>query len=72
MDTPFRGQASDIGLEVANMTVLNDMMESEFMKMTGWTVEKVLADMKYDFYLSSDESAKYGLIDKVLFPATRK
>jgi Protease subunit of ATP-dependent Clp proteases len=72
MDVPFRGQASDIGLEVANMKVMNDKMEKELMKMTGQTAEKVLGDMKRDFYLSSDEAVRYGLIDKVLLPAKKK
>lgn len=72
MDSPFRGQASDIGLEVANMKVMNDKMEKELMKMTGQSSEKVLADMKRDFYLSSDEAVMYGLIDKVLLPAKKK
>ncbi|GFH53264.1 CLP_protease-domain-containing protein [Chaetoceros tenuissimus] len=72
METPFQGQASDIGLEVANMKKMNDKMEVELMKMTGQTSEKVLADMKRDFYLSSDEAVRYGLIDKVLLPAKKK
>lgn len=72
MDRPFQGQASDIGLEVANMKVMNDKMERELMKMTGQTSERVLADMKRDFYLSSEEAVRYGLIDKVLLPARKK
>ncbi len=72
MDRPFQGQASDIGLEVANMKIMNDKMERELMKMTGQTSERVLADMKRDFYLSSDEAVRYGLIDKVLLPAKKK
>jgi hypothetical protein len=28
--------------------------------------------MKRDFYLSSDEAVRYGLIDKVLLPARKK
>lgn len=72
MDQPFQGQASDIGLEVANMKVMNDKVEKELMKMTGQTSEKVLTDMKRDFYLSSDEAVRYGLIDKVLLPAKKK
>lgn len=72
MDQPFQGQASDIGLEVANMKIMNDKMEKELSKMTGQTADKVLDDMKRDFYLSSDEAVRYGLIDKVLLPAARK
>lgn len=72
MDNVFQGQASDIGLEVANMKVMNDKMEKELMKMTGQTAERVLLDMKRDYYLSSDEAVRYGLIDKVLLPAKKK
>lgn len=72
MDKPFQGQASDIGLEVRNMKVMNDKMERELSKMTGQTAERVVQDMKRDFYLSSDEAVQYGLIDKVLLPAPQK
>lgn len=72
MEAPFQGQATDIGLEVANMKVMNDKMEKELSKMTGQKVEQVLKDMSRDFYLSSEEAVRYGLIDKVLLPAPRK
>lgn len=72
MEQGFRGQASDIGLEVANMKIMNDKMEKELMKMTGQTAERVHTDMKRDYYLSSDEAVRYGLIDKVLLPAKLK
>lgn len=72
METPFQGQASDIGLEVANMKIMNDKMEKELSKMTGQSVQRVLNDMTRDFYLSSDEAVRYGLIDKVLLPAPKK
>lgn len=72
METPFQGQASDIGLEVKNMKVMNDKMEKELSKMTGQSAQKIVADMKRDFYLSADEAVRYGLIDKVLLPAKRK
>ena len=72
MENPFQGQASDIGLEVQNMKLMNDKMERELAKMTGQTSEKVLEDMRRDFYLSSDEAVRYGLIDKVLLPSPQK
>jgi len=72
MDTPFQGQATDIGLEVANMKIMNDKMEKELSAMTGQSVERIQQDMTRDFYLSSDEAVRYGLIDKVLLPAPRK
>jgi len=72
MEAPFQGQATDIALEVSNMKKMNDKMEKELSKMTGQEVERVLADMTRDFYLSSEEAVRYGLIDKVLLPAPRK
>mmetsp|Transcript_21659 Transcript_21659/g.30352 ORF Transcript_21659/g.30352 Transcript_21659/m.30352 type:complete len:316 (+) Transcript_21659:74-1021(+) len=72
MESPYQGQASDIGLEVSNMKLMNDRCERELSKLTGQASEKVVEDMKRDFYLSSDEAVRYGLIDKVLLPALRK
>eukprot|EP00550_Attheya_septentrionalis_P000460 CAMPEP_0198279928 /NCGR_PEP_ID=MMETSP1449-20131203/124_1 /TAXON_ID=420275 /ORGANISM="Attheya septentrionalis, Strain CCMP2084" /LENGTH=309 /DNA_ID=CAMNT_0043975173 /DNA_START=27 /DNA_END=956 /DNA_ORIENTATION=+ len=72
MDQPFQGQASDIGLEVANMKKMNDRVEMELAKMTGQTIARIQQDMKRDFYLSSDEAVQYGLIDKVLLPSPSK
>ena len=71
MEKPFQGQASDIGLEVANVKKSNDNMERELSRMTGRSVPEVHADMKRDFYLSSDEAVVYGLIDHVLIPKVK-
>jgi len=72
MDQVFQGQASDIGLEVQNLKRSNDRMEMELAKMTGQPLSKVRADLKRDFYLSSDEAVTYGLIDHVLIPDSAK
>merc|ERR1711957_1133326 len=72
MEAPFQEQATDIALEVSNMKKMNDKMEKELSKMTGQEVERVLADMTRDFYLSSEEAVQYGLIDKVLLASPLK
>jgi len=72
MEQVFQGQASDIALEVKNMKIMNDKMEKELSVMTGQTQEQISQDLKRDFYLSSDEAVRYGLIDKVLLPARKK
>eukprot|EP00587_Corethron_hystrix_P012826 CAMPEP_0113313262 /NCGR_PEP_ID=MMETSP0010_2-20120614/9757_1 /TAXON_ID=216773 ORGANISM="Corethron hystrix, Strain 308" /NCGR_SAMPLE_ID=MMETSP0010_2 /ASSEMBLY_ACC=CAM_ASM_000155 /LENGTH=165 /DNA_ID=CAMNT_0000169241 /DNA_START=551 /DNA_END=1048 /DNA_ORIENTATION=+ /assembly_acc=CAM_ASM_000155 len=69
MEDPFQGQASDIGLEVTSVKKANDRMELEIAKMTGQPAEKIRRDTKRDFYLSSDEAVRYGLIDSVLMPS---
>jgi len=72
LDQPFRGQATDIVLEVKNIKMWNDRTEKELAKLTGQPIEKIQADMKRDFYLSSDEAVQYGLIDQVLLPSPLK
>jgi ATP-dependent Clp protease protease subunit len=72
MDQVFRGQATDIALEVRNVKTWNDRMEGELATMTGQPLERIQKDLKRDFYLSSDEAVQYGLIDQVLLPAPLK
>ena len=72
MDEVFRGQATDIALEVRNVKTWNDRMEVELSKMTGQPLERIQKDLKRDFYLSSDEAVQYGLIDQVLLPSPLK
>ena len=72
LEGTFRGQATDIALEVKNVKTWNDRMERELSLLTGQPVEKIQQDLKRDFYLSSDEAVQYGLIDQVCLPAVRK
>jgi ATP-dependent Clp protease protease subunit len=72
MDQVFRGQATDIALEVKDNKSWNDMLEKELAKLTGQKVDRIHEDLKRDFYLSSDEAVQYGLIDQVLLPSPLK
>lgn len=69
LDKPVRGQATDIVLEVKNIKMWNDRCEKTLAEMTGQPLETIQNDLKRDFYLSSDEAVRYGLIDEVLLPA---
>ncbi len=71
-DAVFQGQATDIALEVANVKEWNRKMNLEIAKLTGQPPERIDADMKRDFYLSSEEAVRYGLIDTVLLPMPNK
>ena len=71
-DAVYQGQATDIALEVANVKEWNRKMNLEIAKLTGQTPERIDADMKRDFYLSSEEAVRYGLIDTVLLPMPNK
>jgi ATP-dependent Clp protease protease subunit len=72
MDKVFRGQATDIALEVKNNKLWNNRMESELSGLTNQPLEKIQQDMKRDYFLSSDEAVQYGLIDQVLLPSPLK
>lgn len=72
MDQAFRGQATDIALEVRNIKACNDRMEAELAALTGQKLERIQKDLSRDFYLTSDEAVQYGLIDRVLLPNQRK
>ncbi|KAG5175065.1 Clp protease-domain-containing protein [Tribonema minus] len=74
MEDAYRGQASDIGIEVGQMVKKNNRMEEALTAITGHTRDKIRADFQRDFYLSAAEAVQYGVIDKVLMPRdkTRK
>uniref|UniRef100_A0A7S3DMH9 ATP-dependent Clp protease proteolytic subunit n=1 Tax=Entomoneis paludosa TaxID=265537 RepID=A0A7S3DMH9_9STRA len=72
MNEVFRGQATDIALEVKNVKKWDRRMQEELALLTGQDVEKISKDMLRDFYLSSDEAVRYGLIDRVFLPSPRK
>lgn len=72
MDEVFRGQATDIALEVKNVKKWNDRMEEELSMLTGQDLETIQNDLARDFYLTSDEAVRYGLIDRVFLPSPRK
>lgn len=72
MDQVFQGQATDIALEVRNIKKWNELMNEEISRVTGQSLERIDNDLKRDFYLSSEEAVRYGLIDEVLLPMPGK
>ncbi len=62
----FQGQATDFEIhakEILNVrTRLNTLLSSD----TGKSMKAISADTERDNFMSADEAAKYGLIDKVL------
>jgi len=71
LDDPYQGQATDIGLKVADNIKDNQRVARQLAEMTGQSAEKVLTDLDRDFYLSAFEAREYGLIDKVLLPTQK-
>jgi len=72
MDEVLQGQATDIALEVRDIKKWNEKVNGMLSKCTGQAPERIDEDLKRDFYLSSEEAVRYGLIDEVLLPMPNK
>jgi ATP-dependent Clp protease protease subunit len=61
-----QGQASDIEISYKEIHRLKENLALALAKHTNQNLDKVIKDMDRDFFMSSDEALKYGIIDKVL------
>jgi ATP-dependent Clp protease protease subunit len=62
----FKGQASDIEIQAAEMLRIKQKLTEIYSYHTGKPVEKVAKDMDRDFYMSAEEAVEYGIVDKVM------
>ena len=62
------GKASDIEITAREIIRLKEKLNRILADHSGRKYEKVVADTDRDYFMSADEAAKYGLIDKVLAP----
>jgi len=61
-----RGQASDIEIQAKEILYLKKKLNHMLADHTGQPVSRIEQDTDRDNYMSAEEAAKYGLIDKVL------
>jgi ATP-dependent Clp protease protease subunit len=61
-----QGQATDIQIQAKEIQRMKDSLNAIIAEQTGQPVEKVEADTERDNFMSAQEAADYGLIDKVL------
>jgi len=62
----FQGQASDIAIHAKEILALRAKLNQIMAKHTGQSEEQIERDTDRDNFLSAQEAAEYGLIDKVL------
>lgn len=62
----FQGQASDFDIHAKEILAVRDRLNKILAKHTGQPLEKIQADTDRDNFMSGQEAAEYGLIDKVL------
>lgn len=64
-----QGQASDIQIQAAEILKTKARLHEIIAHHTGRTVEDIERDSDRDYWMSSEEAQKYGLIDNVLTKA---
>ncbi|MFA6909008.1 MAG: ATP-dependent Clp endopeptidase proteolytic subunit ClpP [Patescibacteria group bacterium] len=60
------GQASDIKIRAEHILKIRDRLNQILAKHTGQPIKKIEVDTDRDFFMSSAEAAKYGIIDKII------
>jgi ATP-dependent Clp protease protease subunit len=60
------GKASDIEISARHILELRDELYDILANHTGKTVEQIAKDSDRDYWMTSEEALKYGLIDEVL------
>jgi len=61
-----QGMASDIEIQAKEILYLRHRLNSIMAERTGQSIEQIAKDTDRDRFMSSEEAAEYGLIDKVL------
>ncbi len=62
----FSGQASDIDIHAQEILKVRDNLNTILKDHTGQSMKNIQKDTDRDNFMSASESAKYGLIDKVI------
>lgn len=61
-----RGKVTDQEIDLKESLRIKKLLESIMAKNTGQKLDKMHHDMERDFWMTADESVKYGLADKVV------
>lgn len=59
------GQASDIAITAKHILRMRDSLNKILSKHTGKPLAQIEKDTDRDFYMTSDEAKKYGLVDEI-------
>ena len=62
----FSGQAEDIDIQAKEIIRMTDILNEVLARHTGRKIEQIAEDTQRDFYFSSQEAKKYGIIDQVM------
>ena len=62
----FQGQATDIDIHAREILRIRERLNQILVHHTGQGLEKVQADTERDNFMSGEEAAEYGIIDRVI------
>ena len=62
----YQGQASDIEIHAKETIALKRKLEEIMAHHTKQSIDKVREDMDRDYFMTSEEAATYGIIDRVI------
>jgi ATP-dependent Clp protease protease subunit len=67
-----QGQASDISIQAKEILRLKEKLNEILAKHTGQSIDRVKKDSDRDYFMTAEESKKYGLVDEVVTSIKKK
>ena len=67
-----QGAASDISIQAKEILRLRAKIEDILSKHTGQSLDKIKKDTDRDYFMTAEESLKYGLVDEVVANVKKK
>jgi ATP-dependent Clp protease protease subunit len=61
-----QGQAADIEIQAREILYLRERLNQILADKTGRSIEQIARDTDRDNFMSAEQAAEYGMIDKVL------
>lgn len=62
----FEGQAADIKIQAEHILRIRERLDKILAKHTGQLLPKIQKDTDRDYWMTSEEAKKYGVIDKIV------
>jgi ATP-dependent Clp protease protease subunit len=62
----FQGQATEIDIHAREILKIRERLNEIMAKHTGQPLDKIALDTERDYFMSSEEAKRYGLIDEVI------
>ena len=62
----FSGQAEDIDIQAKEILRTTETLNGILARHTGQSVRKIAKDTQRDYFFSTEEAKKYGIIDSVM------